>query len=125
MPNYCKLSLSPAQLDYAAASVNDAARVAPTEARHRGGRKVFVSEIQALCMTPGGRRYLPSWLVLFSVAEFKGLLVELNRLGLITLARFDLVRDHAAEVVEASEIYDAISTWHCVVDRAHKDEWKR
>lgn len=100
-------------VDLAAAVLATAARV-PASGRF-GDRKVFVSAIWG-ALPEAVRDGL-------SLDSFKGQLFVANRLGLLVLARADLVAAMPAASVTASQIgYDGVQ-FHFVLDPTVRDSW--
>ncbi len=100
---------SPLSLDALAAVVHDALPRIGTDGRF-GSEKVFVSAVWRGLET---ERRLPA----MTLESFKRNLVQAMRAGKLRLARADLIGAMDAKLVSESEISDAGSTFHFVVEQ--------
>jgi hypothetical protein len=90
------------------------------DAKHKGrlGEKVFIAA--AWRARANDRRVTK-----IGMLEFKDLLLEANRLGLVTLARADIKGMLDAEESRVSEIQDRGSEFHFIIDRDYDSDRNR
>jgi len=92
----------PKDLKEFAAEVNRIARSAPASAKF--GSKVYIGYVEYEYSIPG----------------FREKLLEAQRAGLVTLARFDMSYVADQRDVRASEMYDSVASYHFVVPKSVK-----
>lgn len=107
-------NLSTAAGRWFAAAVHAAvARVGAAPAERFGARKVFIVAVYGQLCT--------SQATLIPWPEFCRRLLSANRMGLVELARADLVAGMPTEAVRASEVTDRTSAFHFIIDPTARD----